>query len=223
MSKTKTFITNILFQGKNAPDKKTYKGHGNSRLDYSKAYFPIIPAINGYTENGEKIRVIVIKTLGGNAEHNIENFLRPDIERIVEQKGLVWSGIETINTIDSEDIDTQLKLFSDIVDAINGGEDGEEISACITFGTKPTSIVLNMALSYAYRLKENVSIGCIVYGRYDPTDLESEKNGAYDTTALFYMNEIVNKLAEMKAPNPKRAIRAMLGLDDETEVSEDDE
>jgi hypothetical protein len=40
----------------------------------------------------------------------------------------------------------------------------------------------------------------------------NNNNGIYDQTALFYMDSIVNKLADMKAPDPETAIRAMLGI-----------
>lgn len=121
--------------------------------------------------------------------------------------------IEVINTADKADIDTQLSLFSDIIEKVT---DNEEIFACITYGTKPTPIVINMALNYAYRIKKGVSIGCIVYGRY----LHEGRPGIlYDTTALFYMESVVNKVAEMKVRDPEKAIRAMLNFE---EGNEDD-
>ncbi|MCL2634088.1 MAG: TM1812 family CRISPR-associated protein [Oscillospiraceae bacterium] len=209
MKKTKTFITAIPFQAPNPPIKKPYKGYGNSRLDYDEAHFPIIPAINGYTEKGDDVRIIIIKKDTPIFERNYRECFLEDINKLKEKKGFASVKTEFVDVIDSEDIDTQLKLFSDIVDAIKGNE---EVSACITFGTKPTPIILSMALNYAYRLKVNVSIGCVVYGRYDPKETISNKNGVYDTTALFYMNEIVNKLAEMKVPNPETAIKIMLGI-----------
>ena len=38
---------------------------------------------------------------------------------------------------------------------------------CDTYGTKPTPIIQNMAISYAYRSMKNVDIKCVVYGQYD--------------------------------------------------------
>jgi len=97
-------------------------------------------------------------------------------------------------------------LFSDINNLIG---DNEEIYACITYGTKPTPIIETMALNYAIKLKKNVTVGCIVYGRYMHID-DNDNNGIYDTTALFRMDSIVNKLAEKKAKHPEKAIRLML-------------
>jgi len=208
---TKTFISVIPFQGKdkNGEDMLkafVYKPRGNSKLAYGETRFPIIPAINGYTEKGDKIRVIAILTEGENFAHNYRTYFVREINEIVKKKGLIFDGIEIVSSPDSEDIDTQLKLFGDVIDLIR---DNEEIYACITYGTKPTPILESMALRYAYLLKKDVSIGCIVYGRYTFID-ESDNNGIYDTTALFHMESVVNRLAELKISKPEIAIKAML-------------
>ena len=228
MEKTKTFITTIPFQPHDKNGDKTqdqlkavvYPAKGNSRLEYGETRFPIIPVINGYAENGDKIRIIAILTDGENFKYNYDTYFVPEINDIIKKKNLEFEKpekIEEISTADSEDIETHLKLFSDIIDKIG---DNEELYACITYGTKPTPIIESMALNYAYKLKKNVSVGCIVYGRFmnnNPrlTAEENEKNkknnGIYDTRALFHMDSIVNKLSEMKAPNPENAIRSMLG------------
>jgi hypothetical protein len=224
VSKAKTFVSVIPYQGKNQKTGEDmlqpvlYKPHGNVKLAYSATRFPIVPAINGYAERGDKVRVIAILTEGEDYKHNYECYFVPEIDMLVRDKSLDFSGVEVINTADSEDIDTQLKLFSDIIDAIG---DSEDIYACITYGTKPTPIVETMALNYAYRLKKDVSVGCIVYGRFINTNPTSDKNGIYDTTALFYMDSIVNELANHGASNPEKAIRIMLGLEN-TEEAEDE-
>ena len=208
---TKTFISVIPFQGKNLKGEDMlkavmYKPRGNSKLAYGETRFPIIPVINGYTEREDKIRVIAILTEGENFAHNYETYFVHEINEIVKKKGLNFNEIEIVRSPDSEDIDTQLNLFGDVINLIR---DNEEIYACITYGTKPTPIIESMALRYAYRLKKDVSIGCIVYGRYTFNDA-SDNNGIYDTTALFHMESVVNRLAELKISNPEIAIKAML-------------
>lgn len=221
MGKTKTFICTIPFQGKNAKTGEdmlkpvVYEPSGNSKLEYGETRFPIIPVINGYAEHGDKIRVVAIITEGDNFRHNYETYFVPEIIAITEKNQYDFAGIEVVNTPDSEGIEAQLALFADLIGIIG---DDEEISACITYGTKPTPIVQLMALNYAYKLKPGASVGCVAYGRF----LHNDENGhgigrIYDQTTLFYMNSIVNRLAEMKAPNPEKAIRAMLGLGDDNE------
>jgi len=213
MSKTKTFISVIPYQPTDMLKPVTYKPRGNSLLEYGETRFPIIPVINGYAKSGDKVRIIAILTDGENFKYNYETYFIPEIDAIVKEKNLDYNIIDVITTADSEDIETQLKLFSDIIAAIG---DDEDVYACITYGTKPTPIVESMALSYAYKLKKNVSIGCIVYGRFTHND-NNDNNGIYDTTALFYMDSIVNRLAEMKAPNPEAAVKIMLGIGDVNE------
>jgi|GEM_PF-267424 len=221
MKKTKTFITAIPFQGRdNAGNDQlkpvTYIPAGNGRLKYGETRFPIIPLINGYTECGDKIRIIAILTDGENFKHNYEVYFEPEVDALVSKNGYEFNGIEIVETPDEEDIDTQLKLFADIIAKIG---EGEELYACITFGTKPTPIVQTMALNYAYKLKKDTTIGCVVYGRFRHGKPEGD---IFDTTALFYMDSIVNKLAENRASNPEKAIRIMLGLDDAVEDNRDE-
>jgi hypothetical protein len=214
VNKTKTFICAIPFQPKGeTPDKDglkpvCYEARGNTKLTYGNTRFPIIPVINGYAEKGAKIRVIAILTDGDNYRYNYETYFVPEIAALSEKNGYVFDGIEVIASPDSEDIETQILLFSGLIGKIR---DNEELYACITYGTKPTPIVQFIALNYAYKLKKNTSIGCIAYGRFMHND-PNRNNGIYDQTALFYMDSILNKLADIKAPRPETAIRAMLGI-----------
>jgi len=210
MSKTKTFICAIPFQPEGSLKPVTYVPSGNSKLEYGETRFPIIPVINGYAGDGDKIRVIAILTGGANFKHNYEKYFVPEITELAAKKGYEFAGVETIGSPDSEDIETQLALFIDLIATVG---DGEEIYACITYGTKPTPIVQFIALNYAYKLKKDASIGCIAYGRFMHNDENGHGIGRiYDQTALFYMDSIVNKLADLKAPHPEAAIRAMLGI-----------
>ena len=232
MNKTKVFISTMPFLGqrqladgtmKDMLETAEYKAIGNPKLNYpEKARFPIIPVINGYAEAVDNIRVIAVLTDGEesnakNTRYNYEKHFEPEIKAICAAKNLSFnsSEIEKIHTLDSEDMDTQLKLFSDIAGKINPGE---EIYACITYGTKPMPIILTLALNYAYKLKKDVSVGCTVYGRYPHLGNGQGTSYIYDTTPLFHMDSIISKLSEINAKDPAKAIRLMLGL----EPAEDD-
>ena len=216
MENCKVFISTIPFlqEGKLSP--VVYKPIGNSRLEYSKeTRFPIIPLINGYANRGDKVRVLAILADGEmsnavNTKRNFYAYFEPEISDLVRQNGLELENIEKIFTPDSEDIDSHLKLFSDIAEAINPGED---VYACITYGTKPMPIVLTMALNYVYKLKKDISIGCTVYGRFPHIDEDTKTSFIYDTTSLFYMDSIVNKLSTMRASDPAKVIKLMLGYE----------
>jgi hypothetical protein len=69
-----------------------------------------------------------------------------------------------------------------------------------------------MAMNYAYHMKKDTTVECVLYGRFDH---DKGTSHIHDASALFFMNEIVGKLVEMKSPDPEGVIRIMLGLDEE--------
>ena len=94
-------------------------------------------------------------------------------------------------------------------------EDDDELYACITYGTKPLSQAVLLAVQYAYRIKKNASISCVVYGQIDRSkgrNPESWTAQAYDETALLQLGEVVRVLAERGATDPKAAINTILSL-----------
>ena len=85
----------------------------------------------------------------------------------------------------------------------------------MTFGSKPLSQAVVMALQYAYRVKRNASIACVVYGGVDRSagkDPSAWKALVYDETALVQLDEIVRMLAERGVPDPAASIRRILSL-----------
>jgi len=213
----KLFITVISNQGERNGERLLkaikYPSFGNSKLGYEKEIrFPITSAINGYANKGDKIRIIAIKNADNkDAEYNYQYFFIKEIEEIVAEKEIDFdiNKIEIIEIPNTETIDTHLKLFVDIFSTIG---DDTEIFACMTYGTKPIPIVLSMALHYAYAIRNNTLIKCIVYGKLFPKPIE-----IFDTTPLFYMDAIVNTLSNIKPKDPDKAIKQMLGLLTENE------
>ena len=207
--KKKTFIMTIPFQPPGGLKKTRYYPKNCSELKYGETHFPIIPVIAHHARDEKEVRIVIIKTEGENYEWNYKEIFLPEIEEIRKELGVSFE-LETITTKDEETIDVQLKLFERLINVI---EDNEELYVCITYGTKPTPIALFLALSYAYRLKEGTSVERVVYGKHfhkePPGDTESL---LFDTTALFYMDAIVNRLAEAKVANPIEVIGSLLNV-----------
>ena len=89
-----------------------------------------------------------------------------------------------------------------------------EPESCITFGTKPLSMAVRMAVQYAYRVKRNTSISCIVYGQIDrpSRDPSTWRAYVYDETALVRLDEIVRVLADRGVADPGAVISSVLAL-----------
>jgi len=203
---TKKFIMVMPLQPEGKLNKCIYNSNENTKLIYNhETRFPIIPVIANNVSSGDKIKIVVILTDYENARNNYK-YLKEEVEDLSKTMGFYYE-FQDVNTEYDESIHIQLKLFSDIISKVR---DNEELYACITYGTKTTPIILTMALNYAYKIKKNVSVETVVYGRYD---FNTNKSYIHDTTSLFYMDSIVSKMAELKVSDPEGAIRTMLNIE----------
>lgn len=168
--------------------------------------FPIIPVINAYANENEKIEIIVILTDYENCRYNYEKLFKPEITSLQQTKKFEYET-KIINTPYDETIQIQLDLFSDLISHI---DDNDEIFVCITYGTKPIPIVQIMALNYAYKLRKETNIGCIVYGR---NDFSTGKAYIHDVSPLFFMDSLVSQMAQLKLENPEEKIKGILGIE----------
>lgn len=207
----KKFILVIPLQPPGSLHQVQYISEESKLLDYKeKTRFPIITAMANAIKPQENVQIVVILT---DAEHVPMNFqfFKDEVELLSKSKDFSYH-IEEITTQYDERIDAQLKLFMDIISKIH---DDSQLYACITYGTKPTPIILSMALQYGYKVLNNTSVECIIYGKYDHARNNSY---IYDTTALFFMESIINQVAELKLKNPENVIRKMLELEGDEHV-----
>ena len=185
-------------------EKGLYKAADNQTLAYdTPTSFPIIAAINGYVEKNEDIELITIVSDYENAEYNY-GLLKEEIEALSQKKGFRYT-LKEVRVPYNNAIDTELELFGKLIDCT---ADGDTLYACITYGSKPFPLIQIMALNYAYRIRKNVSIGCIVYGANDHN--EGGEMKVYDITSLLYIDEAVRLMAEQKVENPTDLIKNLL-------------
>ena len=210
----KKFFTNIPLQIAGDLDRYVYIPVGNSRLKMEEATsFPIIPAVSGYVERGEAFRLIAVVPDSGTGKRNC-TALETELERLCHDRGIVCpEGVERISGPPNQKVDSHVSTFQNLIDCV---DDNDELFACITFGTKPMSMALLTAVRYAYRLKKNTSLSCIVYGEIDRIGGRENKANwkayLYDETALAQMDEITRMLAERGVKNPRETIRRILEL-----------
>lgn len=208
----KKFFTNIAMSPEKLFESYSYEAVGNSHLSMaSRTHFPIIPAINGYVQPGETIRVFAVV---GNTENEIRNLgiFQSEFEQVCSNRNILCPGhVEVIKGPKDQNVDSQLSIFQKLLDYM---DDSDELFACLTYGTKMMSMSLLSAIRYAYRLKRNVSISCIVYGEVvrPAPDKKTWRPYIYDETALIQMDEITRMLAERGVENPRAFIQGVLEL-----------
>ena len=208
----KKFITVIPFQIKGQLGNYLYRAVGNDRLQMEeRTSFPILTAVNGYLQSGEQSKVIALVAKTADGERNLR-VLRDQMRKLCAQKGYVEPEIVEVELKEGDEVATHVETFQKLIDQV---DDDDELFACVTYGTKPLSQAVLMAVQYAYRIKRNTSISCIVYGSIDRSQSSdpAEWTGAvYDETALIQLDEIVRLLAERGVANPRESIRQILAL-----------
>ncbi len=200
----KKYISTITLQVDGA-QKHYYRDEKG--LDTPRVYtsFPILQQISDTATKGEEIKVVTILVGGIQNNKNYETFSE-ELDALAKKLGFTY----THTTIDKENIENTasiISLFSAIIEHI---DNGDHLYACITYGTKPISIVTNMALHYAYRIKEDVVVEGVKYGLKDWNATEEPACVLYDTTALFYVDCLIDRIASMKLENPEEALKALI-------------
>ncbi len=208
----KKFITVIPFQVKGQLGSYLYRAVGNDRLQMEeKTSFPILTAVSGYLQPGEQAQVIALAAETEDGKRNLQT-LRDQLEALCAKRGCAVPEIVEVALREGDEVATHVDTFQKLIDRV---DDDDELFACVTYGTKPLSQVVLMAVQYAYRIKKNTSISCVVYGSIDRSQSSnpSEWTGTiYDETALVQLDEIVRVLADRGEANPRESIRQILAL-----------
>ena len=129
--------------------------------------------------------------------------LKKEVKEMSEKIGFTYPrGIEVVSAPADAGVRSNIEAFQRLIEMVH---DNDEMYACMTYGVKPLSQIMIMAIQYAYRLLDNASISCLVYGRIDRKDREVK--GAYvnDMTALIQLDEITRLLAANKVARCYRA------------------
>lgn len=201
----KHFITTISL----AKDLKTtvYKNAESVEFLETDREFshPILIPIMNLVEKGEKIKVSVILTNKTSqfVKQNFEYF-KGELNRLRDDIGFDYGEINVIEASYDESSSKHLHLFESIINCI--GSD-ELITADITYGNKPTSMALQLALTYSYLYGDNTAVKALVYGEYNH---DTNCSNIFDVSALFYINNIMGRLSSAKPSDPLAFIRPLL-------------
>ena len=207
----KKFFNIIPFQVQGNLKKYLYTAIGNPKLQLDhETCFPILTAIEGYSLPGEEIAVIAVMADTESGKANLKQ-LQDEVLEVCDRKQVVCSGVQVVTVPTDDRVATHVSTFQKLLGYM---EDDDELFCCMTYGTKPLSTALMMAIQYGYRVKQNTSISCIVYGQIDrpEKDPATWSGKAYDMTALTQLDEIVRVLADRGVENPKEIIDRILAL-----------
>ena len=182
-----------------------YEPADNGLLEYGPTHFPAIPLINAHIDSGDEIRILTVTYDIPECHRNLQ-VLENEIATVCSKNGTSYS-LESIDVPFDDSIQAILNVYQELIARV---DDGDELYADITYGSKPMPIVLTMALQYAYRTKSNASIECVVYGQVSHHKTPKEAR-IYDVTALVQLDEIVRLMADGRISDPKSIIDLIIG------------
>lgn len=184
-----------------------YEHVDNDKLELNETTrFPLIHIINGYVEENEEISVFAITD---NSEMSKKNtvFLEEEVEKFSKIKNFKYK-IDYIVISEKQNLNDHISTFQSIIEKLTINN---SIYACLTYGTKPQSKALEMALNYANKCLDNNHIACIVYGQVAGSYNDNPRQGfIYDITAMTKLNDIVNALSERGVKNPGEHLKNLL-------------
>ena len=113
--------------------KYYYKPVDNARLDLGgETAFPIMTAINGYVQDGEKFAVIAPTVRSQFGLKNAQ-ILREELEKLAAKKGAEFT-LELPEYEEGSGIGSMTDIFRRLIEYT---EDGDEMFSCMTYGSKP--------------------------------------------------------------------------------------
>ena len=199
------FITTIPLQFKNALQKLIYQPVG---FQFSKkereTSFPIIPVIAENLENKEEIEIIAIRTINKDTADNYDQFLEE-----VKSLNLEESCVKVVEMPEQQNMETQINLFMDIIDQI---PNHSSVNACITYGTKPVSVIVTYVLTALNKIFTDIEVEGIYYG-----EIVREKNivkeaRIYDLVGLLMVENIIEQIHILEMDHPKESLKRLLNL-----------
>ena len=211
----KNYIIVIPLQPAGSLKKCHYSNPDNDPLldsDFETSFPVLIPMANS-VEKGEKIRVTTVITyyqddIHPNCANNLKLF-EGELNVLSQRLGFEYGELCKIKTSYEETPEKQKKPFKDL---INSFEKGDSIYADITFGNKPTPIVLQMALNYIYSASPDSFVEAVVYGDMVRSPDKPTEQKIYDVSSLFFINSVVGRLALVRPEDPLAFVNGVLDL-----------
>ncbi len=167
---------------------------------------PILISILNLAQHDEEIRVSVILVEGKEAcKKNYEKFTT-ELDLLSQEIGFRYGKINEIYVAADESAEKQHNTFFRIIDSI---QEKETVIADVTYGNKPTPIIMQNALTFAYLYKKNIYIKALTYGEI--TDHINNTGKIFDVSSLFYVNSLMARMTSVRPDDPMKYVKTILG------------
>ena len=203
----KVFITNMPLQPvKGELEKVVYQPVDFSVKNANReTSFPIIPVVEEYLQEQGETQIIAIRTENDATKAAYQTFLTE-----VETLGLDKNCVCELVVPEQQTPEVHKKLMVDLIDLI---PEHTVVNACITYGTKPMSVIVTYVLKYILKILIDVEIGGIYYGEIKRgPEREIREANLYNLSYLLEVGELVEQMDMLDIQDKKRGLKRLLGI-----------
>ena len=191
----KVFITTIPLQGRNDLGKVEYIPEQFELKNNRETAFPIIPIIAEHLEDMGETEIIAIRFENDDTAVNYQKFLEE-----VESLGLSRECVRTLSVPENQNPKTHTDMLLQLIDKI---PNHSVIRACITYGTKPVSVIVTYALIFIKKVLFDTEVRGLYYGEILRQNSEMVGAKLYNLINLLAVGEIVEQLNDLEIDNVK--------------------
>lgn len=195
----KVFLSSMLLN-ELKPEDPTYYTSDDFELSENRYDFPMTYLIDDKVKANDEIVIItaIQQDSGNNVNNATVNYkkYKAEVEKILQERNVDFK-FEEIMLTENFDSLTFNKFFKQVAVLIN---DNDQLFVDVTFGMKPYSISLFVAVAYAEKAARNVDVDTIIYAQKysgfsraktaEEKAKDPSKSRIYDITGLFYLNAI---------------------------------
>lgn len=195
----KVFLSSMLLN-ELKPEDPTYYTSDDFELSENRYDFPMTYLIDDKVKANDEIVIItaIQQDSGNNVNNATVNYkkYKAEVEKILQERNVNFK-FEEIMLTENFDSLTFNKFFKQVAVLIN---DNDQLFVDVTFGMKPYSISLFVAVAYAEKAARNVDVDTIIYAQKysgfsraktaEEKAKDPSKSRIYDITGLFYLNAI---------------------------------
>ncbi len=186
----KVFISNIMLS-KLTDTKYVSDDFALGKRNY---VFMLSYLVDLYVEENEEAAIILCHTKEKTALENRES-LKKEIAGILDGKHVKYTFTDIVQDVDF-DASSFDAFFKKIAKEL---KDEDQLHMDVTFGLKPYSISMFIALAYAVKSARNAKLKVMTYAQKYRGESDVENTNVskiYDITSLFYLNEMAANLHE---------------------------
>lgn len=197
-----------------------YKIIGNSNFEYSGKVMCAIDSILAKTlKKDDDVKIVYVKE-EQSQQNNEDKKMRKELEEINKNIG-AKINFKLICKPFEETQDTHEQLLENLIDEL---EENAEVSADVTYGTKPLSFIIFNILTFAAKFC-NADINNVVYSKVeyekastgktilDENGKPKVKNGTiFNLSPLYYLNSISSTIKCKNMNEAKQIIKKIINM-----------